>query len=93
MMYLQKSFTVPAAPKKIMACERCVYGSGQHAPWCPEGRCICGAPCSPGQKCFNCGYTKDGPPIPNAHFHFTDETGYCSICQRRWKKFKQPWVQ
>jgi hypothetical protein len=27
-----KSFTVPAAPEKITACERCVYGSGQHAP-------------------------------------------------------------
>jgi hypothetical protein len=36
MMYLQKSFTVPAAPEKINCCEKCVYGSGQHAPWCPE---------------------------------------------------------
>lgn len=35
MMYLQKSFTVPAAPAKITACERCVYGSGPHASFCP----------------------------------------------------------
>jgi hypothetical protein len=24
-MYMQKSFTVPSAPEKITACERCVY--------------------------------------------------------------------
>jgi hypothetical protein len=57
MMYLQKSFKVPAAPEKITACEACVYGRGPHAPWCPL-YCICGAPCRTGQKCFNCGYTK-----------------------------------
>jgi hypothetical protein len=34
MMYLQNSFTVPAAPEKISACEACVYGRGPHAPWC-----------------------------------------------------------
>ena len=40
MMYLQKSFTVPAAPERIS--ERCVYGSGQHAPWCQFGLAIKG---------------------------------------------------
>ena len=34
MMYLQKAFTVPAAPGKISACEACVYGRGLHASWC-----------------------------------------------------------
>jgi hypothetical protein len=37
MMYLQKSFAVPAAPEKITACERCVYGSGQHGPGARRG--------------------------------------------------------
>jgi hypothetical protein len=37
MMYLQKSFTVPAAPKKITASEACVYGRGLHEWWCPVG--------------------------------------------------------
>lgn len=35
MMYLQKSFTVLAAPSKITACEACVYNRGSHADWCP----------------------------------------------------------
>lgn len=35
MMYLQKSFTVPAAPGKISACEQCVYQREPHAKWCP----------------------------------------------------------
>ena len=37
MMYLQKAFTVAAAPEKITECEACVYGRGAHAPWCQEG--------------------------------------------------------
>ena len=37
MMYLQKAFTVPAAPEKITACEACVYGCRLRAPWCQEG--------------------------------------------------------
>jgi hypothetical protein len=37
MMYLQKAFTVPAAPSKITAGEACVYGRGPHALWCQEG--------------------------------------------------------
>lgn len=37
MKYLQSSFTVPAAPQKITACERCVYGRGHHATWCEHG--------------------------------------------------------
>jgi hypothetical protein len=37
MMYLQNSFTVPAAPEKITACEACVYGRGLHEWWCPVG--------------------------------------------------------
>ena len=37
MMYLQKSFTVPAAPEKITACEACVYERGAHAMWCQAG--------------------------------------------------------
>jgi hypothetical protein len=57
MMYQQKSFTVPAAPGKITACEACVYGRGPHAKWCPE-RTV------------------------SAHYYFTDDTGYCSICRR-----------
>ena len=36
MMYLQGSFTVPAAPGKITACEACVYGRGPHASHCPR---------------------------------------------------------
>jgi len=35
MMYLQGTFTVPAAPEKITACEACVYGRGPHASHCP----------------------------------------------------------
>jgi hypothetical protein len=36
MMYLQNSFTLPASPEKITACEACVYGRGPHARWCPS---------------------------------------------------------
>jgi hypothetical protein len=36
MMYLQKSFTFPAAPEKMTACEACVYGRGPHASHCPH---------------------------------------------------------
>src|SRR5215469_6954254 len=36
MMYLQNSFTVPAAPEKITACEACVYGRGEHAEGAPR---------------------------------------------------------
>lgn len=35
MKYLQPSFTVPAAPEKVTACEACVYGRGLHSEWCP----------------------------------------------------------
>jgi hypothetical protein len=30
MKYIQPTFTVPAAPSHITACERCVYGTGEH---------------------------------------------------------------
>ena len=36
MKYLQPSFTVPAAPEKVTACEKCAYGTGDHADWCEE---------------------------------------------------------
>jgi hypothetical protein len=33
--YLQQSFTVPAAAKVMPGtCEKCVYGTGEHAPEC-----------------------------------------------------------
>lgn len=38
MKYLQPSFTVPAAPEKVTACEKCAYGTGEHADWCTIGR-------------------------------------------------------
>jgi hypothetical protein len=25
-----------SAPNRDVACEKCVYGSGEHAKWCPE---------------------------------------------------------
>ena len=34
MLYTKKTFTVPAAPKQIQACEACVYGRGEHSPDC-----------------------------------------------------------
>ena len=34
MKYLQPSFTVPAAPEKVTACEKCAYGTGNHADSC-----------------------------------------------------------
>ena len=37
MKYLQSSFTVGPAVKST-ACERCVYGSGEHAGWCYTGK-------------------------------------------------------
>lgn len=42
MMYLQKSFTVPAAPLKITACEACVYARGMHEDWCERWCKFCG---------------------------------------------------
>jgi hypothetical protein len=40
MMCLQTSFTLPAAPEKISACEKCVYGGKEHAPWCLERKLV-----------------------------------------------------
>jgi hypothetical protein len=47
MMYLQKSFTVPAAPEKITACEACVYGRGHHAPTGPTSPITHFSPATP----------------------------------------------
>jgi hypothetical protein len=34
MLYLKPKFTLPAGPSKSTACERCVWGRGEHAAWC-----------------------------------------------------------
>lgn len=36
MKYEQKSFAVPQQTSTIFGCERCIYGSGEHLPHCPE---------------------------------------------------------
>ena len=33
MKYLDPSFSV-GPPAKVTCCEKCVYGRGEHAPWC-----------------------------------------------------------
>lgn len=37
MKYLESTFTVPAGPPRQMegTCERCVWGTGEHANGCP----------------------------------------------------------
>jgi len=35
MKYLEKSFSV-GPPKKVSACERCVYGTGKHLEFCAK---------------------------------------------------------
>ena len=40
MKYLDKSFTVGQPSTTAMACERCVYGRGEHAEWCPKFACV-----------------------------------------------------
>lgn len=36
MKYLQSSFSVAHQAKTLNCCERCVYGRGEHAEWCPD---------------------------------------------------------